>query len=113
MSEPVFDGSLKRVMEGCIAIGTQRGTEYEDSWHLDNLVTTFTRAALRELGVQRLSPEQMRLLLLAALIDVKDSRMGGPWKRDSVEDGLNYRAVFLDLMEQYRASAGAVVSRKT
>ena len=105
MTEPVFESALSRVMEGCLSIGAQRGAEYQDTWALENQVSTFLDAVLREIGAPNFSREQKRLILLAALVDVKDSRMLGPWKRDSVEDGLNYRAVLLDLMEQYRAKS--------
>jgi hypothetical protein len=95
----VFEDGINVILGEGVAIATQRGGEYADSWHLDNLVTTFTANTLSSFGVS-LSPRQLRLVLLAALIDVKDSRMVGPYKEDTVIDGINYRAVFAYLRRQ-------------
>lgn len=89
-------------MDAVKATYSQRGAEYSDSWHLDCIVTTFTRATLRAFGLD-LTDEQIRLLQSASLIDVKDSRMGGPFKADSVIDGLAYRAAWLSFMQEYEA----------
>lgn len=93
---------MHRILEGeCLAIGTQRGQEYGDSWALENLVTTFTVATLKRLGIE-LPPEELRLIIAASLVDVKDQRIGaGPWKLDSAVDGINYRSLYADLREQY------------
>ena len=95
-----FEESADKTIEQVRAIYSQRGQEYADSWSLDNLVTTFTEHTLRELGF-RLDPLQLRLVLMAALVDVKDSRMGGPFKADSIIDGIAYRAAYCALREQY------------
>jgi hypothetical protein len=100
MADAVFESSMQDVLGECISIGTQRGTEYLDSWHLDNLVTTLTQTTLQRFGV-RLEPDQVRLLLLAALVDVKFSRIKGPHKRDSYIDAINYLSCYASLREQY------------
>jgi hypothetical protein len=100
-TRPVFNAAVDATLAKCQAISSQRGGEYLDSWALENQVSTFMRATLREFGVT-LSPEQMRLLTMAALVDVKESRMGGAFKDDSHIDAINYRSAYLELMLQYR-----------
>jgi hypothetical protein len=41
--------------------------------------------------------------MVASLIDVKDSRMSGPWKLDTVDDSINYRGAFATWREEYAA----------
>lgn len=97
-----FEAAMDRVLGECLDIANQRGAEYADSWHLDNIVTTFTAMALRKFGVA-LTKEQLRIVLCAALVDVKDQRLasGAPYKRDTVVDGINYRAMLVDLLALY------------
>lgn len=99
--KPTFEAAADRTLDDVRAIYASRGGEYADSWALENQVSTFTDATLRAFGLT-LSPEQMRLLQLAALIDVKDARLGGPWKADSMLDGIAYRAAYTALREEYR-----------
>lgn len=75
-----------------------RGKEYADSWALDNSVQTYTAHTLRSFGAS-LTPEQIRLLQAAVLIDIKDSRLIGAYKRDSLVDGIAYRALYAQLRE--------------
>lgn len=77
-----------------------RGQEYGDTWALENQCFDFIAATLRAFGMT-LTPTQMRLLKLASLIDTKDDRMLGPWKADSVIDGIAYRAVYATLRNEY------------
>jgi hypothetical protein len=95
-AEHAFNHATRRTLTAALEVCDRRGDEYGDTWHADNLVTTFLDATLRSLGVDdhSLPADAKRLLLCAALIDVKDSRMLGPWKADTVEDGLNYRAAY-------------------
>lgn len=103
--KPTFELGADATIEKVQATYKQRGGEYADSWHTENLVTTFLDATLRRMNVDvGLGKEEKRLILLAALIDVKDSRMGGPWKEDSVVDGIAYRALYANLMETYKGS---------
>ena len=97
----VFNAAAADVLDECAAICEQRGGEYQDSWHLDNQVTTFVDHVLRCLSISNVTKEEKRLLIMAALVDVKDSRMQGPFKRDTIVDGVNYRAAFGSLMKQY------------
>jgi hypothetical protein len=99
---PTFERTADAALDETRAIYSQRGAEYSDSWALENLVDTFTRSTLARFGVN-LTDEQVRLLQLAALADVKDQRIGagGPFKRDSYIDGLAYRAAYITLRAEY------------
>ena len=104
MNQPVFESSAGPILKECLELSTTRGASYSDSWSLENQVSTLTTATLDRFGIT-LEPEQIRLLQLASLADVKDSRIvaGGPFKRDSVADGINYRAAYCTLREEYEA----------
>jgi hypothetical protein len=97
-----FEKGIETILGEGVAIAKQRGGEYGDSWALGNLVSTFTRSTLESFGI-KVTDEQLRLIQMAALIDVKDARMIGPYKEDSVVDGINYRAVFAYLRRLYDA----------
>lgn len=97
-----FERCAGPVLEECHSIATTRGVEYADSWAIENCVFTLFRATLERMYL-RLDPYQMRLLMAAALCDIKDSRMGagGAWKRDSMIDSINYRALYATLREEF------------
>lgn len=100
-NEPqAFEIAASRTLKEVVDTFSARGEEYEDSWKLENLVTTFLDSTLRRFGLV-LSKEQKRLLMAAVLVDVKDSRMIGPYKRDTVVDGLAYRAAFAQWADDY------------
>ena len=105
LSEPVkkhaFNAASETTLRRSLDISDQRGGEYQDSWHVDNQVTTFIDHVLKLPVVAGHEREYKRLLMAAALIDVKDSRMGGPWKLDTVDDGINYRGAFASWREEY------------
>lgn len=102
--QPAFNSAADATLRRAAAISNQRGGEYLDSWALDNMITTFFDATLRALGVSDLSREAKRLLIVAALIDIKDSRMLGPWKEDTVDDGINYRAAYATWRQSWEHS---------
>lgn len=94
---------MERTLNRSLAIGAQRGGEYLDSWHVDNQVTTFIDHVLALPIVPGREREYKRLVMVAALVDVKDSRMSGPWKSDTTDDGINYRAAFTSWRDEYEA----------
>lgn len=97
-----FNAAAKRTIDRATAVHMQRGNEYRDSWALENVHAPFIRHVLREVfGVANVTAEELRLVMSAALVDVKDSRMGGVFKLDTVDDGINYRAAFASWMEDY------------
>lgn len=105
MTEPVskhaFNAAMETTLNRSLAIGAQRGGEYLDSWHVDNQVTTFLNHVLALPVVLGREREYKRLVMVASLVDVKDSRMSGPWKSDTTDDGINYRAAFTTWRDEY------------
>lgn len=106
-SDPVakhaFNAACDTTLDRCQGIGAQRGGEYLDSWAVENQVTTFLNHVLALPVLKGREREYKRLLMVAALCDVKDSRMSGPWKTDTVDDGINYRAAFASWRDEYEA----------
>jgi hypothetical protein len=100
--KPTFERTADATLDQVRSIYAQRGGEYGDSWSLENSRPVFTEHTLRSFGVT-LDREQLRLVVMAALVDVKDSRMIGPWKLDSVVDGVAYRAAYATMREEYEA----------
>jgi hypothetical protein len=103
---PVFEDGADRTLDRVRGIYHKRGGQYADTWDLENLSVVLTRATLRRFGVE-LDPEQLRLLQLAALADVKDSRLIGEWNQDSVDDGIAYRALYCALRNEYEEAEAA------
>lgn len=100
-----FNRAGNATLERCTAVSNQRGTEYLDTWALENQITTFTVATLRAiLGdelTSGLTGDELRLIKNAALIDVKDERMLGGFKEDTIDDGINYRAAYCTWRQSY------------
>lgn len=99
-TKPTFERNADATLEEVRSTYAERGEQYADSWHPDNMVVTFTRETLARFGIT-LDLEQIRLLQAAALIDIKDSRIGGGWKKDSVVDSIAYRACYTNLRDEY------------
>jgi hypothetical protein len=96
--ERCADASLAATRETYL----QRGREYDDTWAVEHQISTFTRQVLRDaFGITNPDPKAVRLLLAAAIVDVKDSRMLGAFKPDTIVDGIAYRALFLRLREEF------------
>jgi len=101
--QAAFNAAADRTLTRAQAIHRQRGNEYQDSWALENVHAPFITHVLREVfGLSGASAEELRLIMAAALVDVKDSRMGGEFKLDTIDDGINYRAAFCSWMEDYQ-----------
>jgi hypothetical protein len=105
VSDPVhhvFNASANSTLAECLAICEQRGGEYEDSWHLDNLMVPFHAQVIRQIAHdQPYSREEQRLITMAAVCDVKLSRLAGPFKRDTYVDLINYVAALCSLLQDY------------
>jgi len=101
VEQHAFNRASGATLERALAISNQRGGEYLDSWHVDNQVTTFLNHVLALPMVPGHEREYKRLLMVAALCDAKDSRMSGPWKADTIDDGINYRGAFAAWREEY------------
>lgn len=92
-------------MDRVKSIYSDRGENYLDTWDLKNQTRAVADATLDRFGIERLTPEQMRLLQLACLIDVKDSRLIGKWNPDSIDDGIAYRASYCTHRDEYERAA--------
>jgi hypothetical protein len=91
-----FNRAALSTLNESLAILDQRGGEYQDSWATENMQSPFLNNIFREFGVT-LDKEQTRLVMLAALCDVKLSRLAGPWKRDTAVDLINYLGALAQL----------------
>lgn len=100
-SAHVFNKAVDSTIARTQALSADRGSAYQDTWALEHQNFTFMEHVLRLVGVEPPDESWLRLMKLAALVDTKDDRMLGEWKTDHVDDGINYRAAFADLMEQY------------
>jgi hypothetical protein len=92
----VFGRSVKESLERCVEIINQRGKEYLDSWSDANLSTPFQDSLPTDLRLRQ-SQEYKRLQTIAAMCDVKLSRLSGHWKQDTGIDLVNYIAAFTAL----------------
>lgn len=103
--ETSFARAQRETFERCSDVGSARTGQYGDSWSLEAIRPTFTRATLAELRLpSSLEPQALRLLLAAALIDVKESRLAANARLhdDSILDGINFRAIFFTWLREYR-----------
>lgn len=96
-----FDRAIMDFLPEAMAICSDRGGAYGDTWALPNRVNTFKKIVLRLDQHPSLVGEWLRLLDCAALIDTKHTRWLGGVKRDHTIDAINYEAMFGHLMEDY------------
>lgn len=98
-----FNRSVDETIKTALAISNQRGGEYSDSWSLENLQTPFLTNLLTNCPPtpSMVTPEFKRLVIMASMIDVKVSRLGGPWKDDTALDLINYIAAYTSLRRQH------------
>jgi len=95
-SAHAFNAAVNETLDRARAISDQRGDEYLDSWALENIHTPFSDCVDRMLDAPpSIVDVERRLRLIAALIDVKISRLLGPWKDDTGIDLINYVAAFV------------------
>ncbi len=100
MTRGTFPESADSTIEKVRQTYTTREGEYGDSFHLDNQAPGFLRTTLARFGVT-VTPEQLRLIQLASLIDTKMQRMIGPFKEDTLVDLIAYVAVYNELRAKY------------
>ena len=100
-----FNRAVDTTMRRRKALSDQRGGEYRDTWARANVKTAFLDAALDAVRVRgsSLSVEEKRLLIVAALCDVKVSRLIGGYKDDTLLDLGNYLDAFAEWMREYDA----------
>ena len=100
-----FERSANETLDDVRPLYSYRGSTYGDTWAIPNQKTTFTEYVL---GLRRdpFYKQWLRLLQLAVLIDVKDSRVRGVNIDDSIMDGIAYRASFRSHLQDYLAGEG-------
>lgn len=107
--------SIKEATEIC----NHRGSEYSDSWSLDNLRTPWLDNLFKDHNpvsvAAELLPAYRRLVVLASMLDIKLSRLGGGYKSDTALDSINYlgayntlRCEFDKQLEEYARRPKAV-----
>lgn len=96
-----FQRAVSVTLKECQEIIQQRGTEYLDSWAIENLRMPFLDHTLAALKGHEGTPEGKRLIATATLCDIKLARLLGPWKRDTVVDLINYAAAYAALRDVY------------
>jgi hypothetical protein len=94
--KPTFTTACLKTLDDCRAIVDQRSGEYSDSWALKNMQSPFLDNILKGLGFQP-STEQKRLMIMAAMCDVKISRLVGPFKTDTIQDLICYAGALASL----------------
>jgi hypothetical protein len=99
--KPEFPRAAQATLDKVTAVFGQRESEYSDTWNLDNQVTKMLDHVLRITGFGSPSKKQKRLILIAALCDVKDSRLIGEYKADTHLDAIAYRAALAKWLEEY------------
>jgi hypothetical protein len=100
-AQHTFNRAAMATLNESVNVCDQRAGEYLDSWNLDNLQTVFLDIVLRETAIH-LTKAAKRLLIMAAMNDIKLSRMTGPFKPDSHIDLNNYNSAFCSLMKEYK-----------
>jgi hypothetical protein len=100
MTKATFNDAAEETIKKALAVCAQRGGEYNDSWAIENIKTPFLDNTLQGFGIA-LTASAKRLIVLAALADVKISRLVGPYKEDSAVDLINYVAAYNSLRLRY------------
>jgi hypothetical protein len=96
-----FNSASDVTLDQTRSVYNQRGGEYQDTWDLANQVTTMLDHVLRSIGRAEFTPQEKRLIVAAALCDVKDSRLIGGYKKDTHLDAIAYRAALAHWLEEY------------
>lgn len=106
-----FNRAVSTSLGESLEVSDQRAGEYSDTWAVENLTAPRLGSILREIAkhqyggdtidVAALTPEEIRLIVVASLADVKTSRYLGPWKDDTPADEINYLAALKQWMREY------------
>lgn len=95
--KPLFESHAESTLDRVRATFKERGLQYSDTWR--NCRFTVMRAVARELGCE-INDEHFRALATAAFIDMKQERVGGGYKEDSLVDDIAYKAFLVEEMRQ-------------
>jgi hypothetical protein len=114
VKQAAFNRAVNETLDRARAVSDTRGLEYGDTWALENQFTPFLDSVERlerqasthpyerytEIAILEEKALQ-RLKIVAGIIDIKISRMLGPWKADTVEDMINYLAAFRTWRDEF------------
>lgn len=88
-------------------ISDERGTDYGDTWALENQVEVFSDHVAKLPPIPDFDRQRRRLRRVADMIDTKLSRLLGGWKHDHGVDLLAYIAAFTRWRDEYEALVSA------
>lgn len=98
-----FNKAADNTIARANSISSQRAGEYNDSWSLEQLNTPWLDNLMRDFPSTPVMHEReyKRLIVMASMIDIKISRLGGGWKDDTPLDLINYIAAYTDLRNKF------------
>lgn len=98
-----FNRAADDMISRANAISHGRAGEYSDSWSLENLQTPWLDNLLRSHTnpPEFLQRQFKRLVIMASMLDIKLSRLAGPWKDDTAIDSINYLAAYAGLRNEF------------
>lgn len=96
-TKPLFETHAETTLDRVRRTFIQRGGEYSDTWRTCRF--TVMRAVAKELGCE-INPEHFRALATAAFVDMKQERVAGCYKEDSLVDDIAYKAFLVEEMRQ-------------
>ena len=99
MKKPKFESNADATLDRVRATYSQRGSEYADTWGTCRFLKM--KAVAKELG-SKIDERHYRALATAAFCDMKDERMSGGWKDDSMVDGIAYDASLVQEMRELK-----------
>lgn len=103
----VFNRSAEETITKAMQISNCRAGQYRDSWALENLKTPWLDELLNShpSGVGPSHLEWKRLVIMASMLDIKLSRLGGGYKEDTAIDTINYLAAYNTLRARFDEKA--------
>ena len=101
-TKPKFESNADATLDRVRATYSQRGGEYSDTYATCRYYKM--RSVAKELGYE-ISDAHFRALSVAGLCDMKDERLSGGWKEDSMIDGIAYDAFLVEEMRLLKAPA--------
>lgn len=95
---PLFEENVNATLGRCQNVFRDRGNQYGDTWRNSQHLTL--RAAYKEITGDELPLAWCRALAAAVLVDVKQQRLEGGYRDDSLVDGINYQAFLAEEMRK-------------
>jgi hypothetical protein len=102
VEDHAFNKSIRETFAEATEISDQRAMEYGDTWALDRMRDGLLAETLQLPQPAHLRREFIRLVRCAVMIDIKRSRLIGPYKQDTFTDHLNYLAAYIQWRSEYQ-----------